>query len=76
MGALFGGGPSVPSVPPVPPAAIPPTLANPQVSAAGQSQRAAAAAAGGAYSGTLTNQGGAGGLIPTPQQQAGRSLLG
>jgi hypothetical protein len=75
-GALFGGSPSVPTVPPVPPAAIPPTLANPAVSMAGINQRNAAAAAGGAFSGTLTNAGGAAGLVPGPQTTAGKSLLG
>jgi hypothetical protein len=80
----FGGGdmgflsPSIPSppTPPVPPpAAMPATLANPQVAGAGAAQRQAAAAAGMAgFGGTLTNEGGAAGT--TPQNTATRSLLG
>lgn len=77
MGFLFGGGPSVPSIPPAPAAAAPPTLANPAVSMAGATQRsAAAAAAGSGFGGTVTNQGGGQGLIPTTQQTGARSLLG
>ena len=79
MGALFGGGaPSAPVIPPAPPAATPPTMANPAVSMAGNNQRAMAAAAVGAgYGGTLTNSGGAQGLVGTEAPQtAGRSLLG
>lgn len=77
MGALFGGAPKVPSVPPVPPAAAPATLANPSSSEAGIVERQqAAAAAGAGFNNTLTNQGGAPGLIPPANQQATRSLLG
>lgn len=74
---FFGGGPSPPSVPAVPPAAIPATLANPGVSQAGATQRSqAAAAAGAGFDSTLTNSGGAPGLVPSINQVAGKSLLG
>lgn len=76
-GALFGGGPSVPSIPAVPPAAAPATLANPSSSQAGIVERQqASAAAGAGFNNTLTNTGGAGGLVPPANQQATRSLLG
>lgn len=75
MGHLFGGAPSVPSPAPLPPAALPATLANPQVALSGAQQRIAAAAASGAgFAGTLQNQGGAQGLVP--QNTGTRSLLG
>lgn len=76
-GGLFGGSASPPSPPPIPPAASPQTLANPassQASAVSRSQAAAAAGAG--FDNTLVNQSGAAGLVPTPSQTAGRSLLG
>jgi hypothetical protein len=77
---MGGGGGSAPPVPPVPPAAAPPTMANPAVAMSAASQRANATAAERAgLAGTLTNTGGAQGLIPgTPGQGAvtGRSLLG
>jgi hypothetical protein len=77
MGALFSGPPHVPAIPPVPPTAAPPTLANPSSSQAGAATRQAAAAAFGAgFNGTVTNAGGAAGLIPAPGQTAPRSLLG
>lgn len=68
--------PAPPAIPPVPVAANPPTMANSEVamSAAGQRARAAAAAGAG-FAGTVTNQGGAGGLT-SPATAAPRSLLG
>lgn len=80
---MFGGGaPSAPVIPPAPPAAIPPTMANHQVSQAAASERArAAAAAGAGIDATVQNQGGPSGLIPdsgTPGagRTGQRTLLG
>jgi len=57
MGSLFSPGTpnvNVPAPPPVPPAAIPATLANPEVAHAAASETARAAlAAGGGFSNTL-----------------------
>jgi hypothetical protein len=77
ISALTSGNPAIPPppVPPTPPqAANPATAANPSTSMAGSAMRAKAAAAGGmGFSSTITNQGGAGGLIP---QTTAASLLG
>lgn len=76
MGALFGGGPKMPAPPPPPPpAAAPPTMANANVSQAGNMARARAGAAASGFSGTVQNLGGAPGLTEQASS-APRSLLG
>lgn len=75
LSGLFGGGPKIVMPPAPPPPANPPTVANPAVAQALMGQRRAAAGAGAAFGGTVTNQGGAGGLA-APVNQAPKSLLG
>jgi len=78
LGALFSSPPTpqAPVIPAVPPAAAPPIMANANVDQAGNSQKGkAAAAAGAGFSGTVKNDGGAGGLT-TPATTAKASLLG
>lgn len=72
MGALFGGGPkSPPPPPPPPPAATPPMLAS--VSSGAGNQGASPLAP---FGGTVTNEGGAGGLGNPGSGDTRRSLLG
>lgn len=77
MGGLFGSGAqpmTPPPPPPLPPAAIPPTMANASVQAAGANQqRGAALAKGAGNDGTLAT-GSQGDLVPPSTTKA--SLIG
>lgn len=78
MGGLFGSGQQAqtpPPPPPLPPAAIPPTMANASVQAAGANQKRGAALAKGAGNDNTLESGSAqGDLVPPSTTKA--SLVG